>query len=62
MNGFYSTRTMNYPYADDPSTNVREWDQQYKEKFKEDPDLSSVYGYQIITLFALAARQGRRRT
>ena len=55
MNGLYATGTMNYPYADDPSANVRGWYQRYKEKFKEDPNLSSVYGYQIITGFALAA-------
>ncbi|HEX5611757.1 MAG TPA: ABC transporter substrate-binding protein [Burkholderiales bacterium] len=55
MNGFYTMGTMNYPYADDPSANVRKWYQQYKEKFKEDPNLSSVYGYQMITLFATAA-------
>ncbi|MGH8673674.1 MAG: ABC transporter substrate-binding protein, partial [Burkholderiales bacterium] len=55
MNGLYATGTMNYPYADDPSANVRAWYQRYKEKFKEDPNLSSVYGYQIINTFALAA-------
>jgi len=55
MNGLYATGTMNYPYADDPSANVRAWYQRYKEKFKEDPNLSSVYGYQIINSFATAA-------
>lgn len=55
MNGLYATGTMNYPYADDPSSNVRAWYQRYKEKFKEDPNLSSVYGYQIISFFATAA-------
>ena len=57
MNGMYTMGTMNYPYADDPSANVRKWYQQYKEKFKEDPNLSSVYGYQIITLFQIAAEK-----
>jgi branched-chain amino acid transport system substrate-binding protein len=57
MNGLYATGTMNYPYADDPSTNVRAWYQRYKDKFKEDPNLSSVYGYQIINAFALAANK-----
>jgi branched-chain amino acid transport system substrate-binding protein len=57
MNGFYTMGTMNYPYADDPSANVRKWYQQYKEKFKEDPNLSAVYGYQFITLFQLAAEK-----
>ncbi len=57
MNGLYVTGTMNYPYADDPSSNVRAWYQRYKEKFKEDPNLSSVYGYQIINSFAFAAEK-----
>ena len=57
MNGLYATGTMNYPYADDPSANVRAWYQRYKEKFKEDPNLSSVYGYQIINAFATAAEK-----
>ena len=57
MNGLYATGTMNYPYADDPSANVRGWYQRYKERFKEDPNLSSVYGYQIINTFATAAEK-----
>ena len=55
MNGLYAMATMNYPYADDPSANVRAWIATYKEKYKEDPNLSSVYGYQIINSFATAA-------
>ncbi len=55
MNGLYATGGMNYPYADDPSSNVRAWYQRYKGKFNEDPNLSSVYGYQIITTFSVAA-------
>jgi branched-chain amino acid transport system substrate-binding protein len=57
MNGLYTMGTMNYPYADDPSKNVRDWYQAYKTKFKEDPNLSAVYGYQFITLFATAAEK-----
>jgi branched-chain amino acid transport system substrate-binding protein len=52
MNGFYSGCTINYPYADDPSKNVRDWFQNYKAKYNEDPTILSVYGYQIITLAA----------
>jgi branched-chain amino acid transport system substrate-binding protein len=52
MNGFYSGCTINYPYADDPSKNVRDWFQNYKAKYKEDPTILSVYGYQIVTLAA----------
>ena len=57
MNGLYATGTMNYPYADDPSSNVRAWYQKYKGRFNEDPNLSSVYGYQIITFFVLSAEK-----
>jgi len=57
MNGFYSTGTINYPYADDPSRNVRDWFERYKTMFKEDPTVMSVYGYQIITLFEGAAQK-----
>ncbi|MEW6687832.1 MAG: ABC transporter substrate-binding protein [Pseudomonadota bacterium] len=52
MNGFYSGCTINYVYADDPSANVRDWFQRYKAKYKEDPTILSVYGYQIVTLAA----------
>ena len=49
MNGLYAGCTQNYTYADDPSANVRAWFQRYKEKYKEDPTILSVYGYQIIS-------------
>ena len=51
MNGFYSTNTVNMPYMDDASTNVRGWANRYKDKYKEDPAVFSVYGYQVIDLF-----------
>ena len=51
MNGFYSTNTVNNPYMDDASKNVREWALKYKDKYKEDPAVFSVYGYQVIDLF-----------
>ena len=52
MNGLYAGCTVNYVYADDPSRNVRDWFARYKEKYKEDPTILSVYGYQIISNFA----------
>jgi branched-chain amino acid transport system substrate-binding protein len=55
MNGFYSGCLTNYPYADDPSSNVRAWFQRYKGKFNEDPTILSQYGYQLVNLFAAAA-------
>jgi branched-chain amino acid transport system substrate-binding protein len=51
MNGFYSTNTVNMPYMDDASKNVRDWANRYKAKFKEDPAVFSAYGYQVIDLF-----------
>jgi branched-chain amino acid transport system substrate-binding protein len=62
-NGFYSTNTVNIPYLDDASKNVREWANRYKEKVKEDPGVFSVYGYQVIELFAqIAAKAGPNLT
>jgi branched-chain amino acid transport system substrate-binding protein len=57
VNGYYSTCQISFPYADDASKNVRDWVGRYKEKFKEDPTLFSVYGQVIINLFAAAAEK-----
>lgn len=56
MNGFYSTNTVNNPYLDDASKNVREWAQKYKQKFNEDPGVFSAYGHTIIGMFAKVAQ------
>lgn len=55
MNGFYATNTINMPYLDDASTNVRGWAQRYKDKYKEDAGVFSVYGYQVIDVFIQVA-------
>jgi branched-chain amino acid transport system substrate-binding protein len=55
VEGFYATNTVNAPYMDDASKNVREWALKYKQKFNEDPGVFSAYGYQVITLFAAVA-------
>ena len=57
MNGFYSTNTVNMPYLDDASKNVRDWGQRYKDKYKEDPAVFSAYGYEVIDLFAQIAQK-----
>jgi branched-chain amino acid transport system substrate-binding protein len=63
MNGFYATNTVNNPYMDDASRNVREWANKYKEKYKEDPAVFSVYGYQVIDLFIqIAEKTGPKLT
>ena len=62
-NGYYSTNTVNMPYLDDASKNVRDWANRYKEKTKEDPGVFSVYGYEVIELFAqVAAKTGPNLT
>ncbi len=63
MNGFYSTNTVNNPYMDDASRNVREWAGRYKAKYKEDPAVFSVYGYEVIDLFIqIAEKTGPKLT
>jgi branched-chain amino acid transport system substrate-binding protein len=57
MNGFYATNTVNVPYLDDASKNVRDWTQRYKDKFKEDPAVFSAYGYGVVDLFAQIAQK-----
>lgn len=57
MNGFYATNTVNNPYLDDASKNVREWAAKYKARTKEDPAVFSAYGYQVIELFARIAEK-----
>ena len=52
MNGFYATNTVNVPYLDDASKNVREWAAKYKAKYNEDPGVFSAYGYSVVDLFA----------
>jgi len=56
MNGFYATNTVNQPYMDDASKNVRDWALKYKQKFNEDPGVFSAYGYSIISMFAKVAQ------
>ena len=62
-NGFYATNTVNMPYLDDASKNVRDWANRYKGKFKEDPGVFSAYGYQVIDLFIqIATKSGPNLT
>jgi branched-chain amino acid transport system substrate-binding protein len=55
VNGFYSTCTVDNPYADDPNPKIKEWFTAYKGKYNEDPTVFSVYGWEIINLFGIAA-------
>jgi branched-chain amino acid transport system substrate-binding protein len=63
MNGFYAANTVNNPYPDDASRNVREWASRYKAKFNEDPAVFSAYGYTVIDLFIqIADKAGPKLT
>ena len=55
--GLYSMMTVQHPYLDDASKNVREWGNSYKQKFGEDPGATSVYGWAGVNLFARAAEK-----
>jgi branched-chain amino acid transport system substrate-binding protein len=57
MDGFYTMNTVNYPYPDDASKNVRDWIQAYKAKFNEDPTIMSVYGELAMSVFAEVAQK-----
>jgi branched-chain amino acid transport system substrate-binding protein len=55
MDGLYATMGAQHPYLDDASKPVSFWANKYKTKFNEDPTVFSVYGYNIVDMFAAAA-------
>ena len=55
MDGLYATMVSQNPYLDDASQKVSFWANKYKTQFSEDPTVFSVYGYNIIDAFAVAA-------
>ena len=55
MDGLYATMTVQNPYTDEASQPIRFWANKYKTMFNEDPTVFSVYGYNIVNSFALAA-------
>jgi branched-chain amino acid transport system substrate-binding protein len=55
MDGLYATMTVQNPYTDEASQGISFWARKYKTKFNEDPTVFSVYGYNIIDIFARAA-------
>lgn len=63
MDGLYAPMTVQMPYLDDSSQQIRFWAAKYKTKFNEDPSVFSAYGYLIIDAFAQgAARAGKNLT
>jgi branched-chain amino acid transport system substrate-binding protein len=57
VEGFYSMCALNYPYPDDASANVRNWMTSFKQKTGADGDIFSVYGYNMVSMFAVAAEK-----
>lgn len=57
MDGLYAAMTVQNPYVDDVSPQVAFWAKKYKTKFGEDPTVFSVYGYNAIDGFILAAEK-----
>jgi branched-chain amino acid transport system substrate-binding protein len=63
MNGLIATMTLQNPYLDDASQQVRFWANKYKTKFNEDPTVFSGYGYVIADHFiAIARKAGQNLT
>jgi branched-chain amino acid transport system substrate-binding protein len=57
MNGLIATMTLQNPYLDDASQQVRFWANKYRTKFNEDPTVFSGYGYVIADHFIAIARK-----
>ena len=55
--GLYAMMTVQHPYPDDASANVRAWTQRYKAEFKEDATVFSVYGYVLLETFIKTAEK-----
>jgi len=55
MNGLYATMTVQNPYTDESSQQIRFWANKYKTKFNEDPTVFSIYGYNALDTFLKAA-------
>jgi branched-chain amino acid transport system substrate-binding protein len=57
MDGFYSTMTVQNPYTEGMSGPIQFWANKYKTKYNEDPTVFSVYGYNFINMFTIAANK-----
>ena len=55
MDGLYATMTVQNPYLDAASQPIRFWANKYHTKFNEDPTVFSVYGYNAVDAFLVAA-------
>jgi branched-chain amino acid transport system substrate-binding protein len=57
VNGLYAAMVLTHPYLDDASPQVRNWADNYKTRFNEDPTVLSAYGYTIMDAFVSAAQR-----
>ena len=55
MDGLYGVMTVQNPYLDDASPQIRFWATKYQTKFNEEPTVFSIYGYQAIDQVIAAA-------
>lgn len=51
VEGFYAMMTVQHPYMDDSSPQIRQWATRYQGRFNEEPTVFSVYGYVAIDAF-----------
>ena len=57
VEGLYATHTAQSPYTDDANKTIAFWATKFKTKYNEDPNVSTVYGYQAVDAFARAAQK-----
>jgi len=57
MDGLYGMHTVQHPYLDEASPQIRFWANKYKTRFNEDPTVFSVYGYTFVDNFIKAAQK-----
>lgn len=55
--GLYAVMTVQNPYLDDASPQIRFWATKYQTKFNEEPTVFSIYGYQAIDQVIAAAQK-----
>jgi branched-chain amino acid transport system substrate-binding protein len=57
VDGLIAAHTAQNPYLDDASQPIRFWANKFKTKYNEEPNVSTVYGYQAVDAFARAAQK-----
>ena len=57
MDGLYGVMTVQNPYLDDASPQIRFWATKYQTKFNEEPTVFSIYGYTAIDQVIAAAQK-----